>query len=299
METPKIEFHKLRDFGAKINAVVEFMRENIGKLFLCLLLIGGPAALLLSLVFKSFFGNIFSLTNQGGASENLQEMGDLFAVLGGNYLLMFFLSWLTITLIVSVTYTFMKLYNEGVLKEKSTTDIFRLALSKYGGLLALGFLISVVSMIGMIFFIIPGLYLGVVLSLAYPIYMFEDISVGNAFGRAFSLIREKWWSTFGLIIVTSIMAYVVQMVFSVPFLVVYFMNIFSLMEEVQTNPEDPSAIMDMFSSGYMTVAMAISMVGSYLTYSIPLLGLGYQYSNLLERSEGKGLMNEIENFDTK
>ena len=40
MDTPKIEFYKLRDFGAKINALVEFLRENFGKLlsdrlFLC------------------------------------------------------------------------------------------------------------------------------------------------------------------------------------------------------------------------------------------------------------------------
>lgn len=299
MQTPKIEFHKLRDFGAKVNAVVEFLRENIGKLFLCLLLIGGPAALLLSLVFESFFSNIFDLGNQAGAGGDLEAMGNLFAVLGGNYLLLFFLSWLTMTLIISVTYTYMRLYNEGVAKETSIGDVFRMALSKYGGLLVLGFLITVVSMIGMIFFILPGLFLGVVLSLAYPIYMFEDISVGNAFGRAFTLIKDKWWSTFGLLFVTYIMAYVVQMVFSVPMLVIYFMNIFSLVEEIESNPGDISAMLDMFSSGYMTIAMAISMVGSYLTYSIPLLGLGYQYSNLLERSEGKGLMNEIEDFDTK
>lgn len=299
MQTPKIEFHKLRDFGAKINAVVEFLRENIGKLFLCLLLIGGPAALLLSLVFKNFFGNVFDFGNQLGSGGDIEAVGNFFAVLGGSYILMFLLSWLTITLIVSVTYTYMRLYNEGIAKETSVGDVFRMSLSKYGGLLVLGFLITVVTMIGSIFFILPGIFLAVVLSLAYPIYMFEDISVGNAFGRAFTLIKEKWWSTFGLLFVCYLMAYVVQMVFSVPLLVVYFMNIFSLMEELENNPGDPSGLLNMFSSGYMTVAMAISMVGSYLTYSIPLLGLGYQYSNLLERSEGKGLMNEIQDFDTK
>ena len=77
------------------------------------------------------------------------------------------------------------------------------------------------------------------------------------------------------------------------------MEIFTLIEEIESSQGDPSSILGMFSSGYVTVAMAISMIGSYLTYSIPLIGLGYQYSNLIERSEGRGLMNEIEDFDTK
>ena len=298
MQTPKIEFYQLRDFGAKLNAVVEFLRENLGHLFISLLLIGGPAALLLSLIFKNLFGSLFQAGFETGSSGDPSQFFDVFAVIGGNYLLLMLLSWLAITLIVSVTYTYMKLYNEGIVKETSVADIFRKAMSRYGGLLVLSFLISFVTIIGMFLFVLPGIYLGVTLSLAYPIYMFEETSVGEAFNRTFKLIREKWWSTFGVIFVTYFMAYAAQMVFSIPFLIVYFFQIFSLMEEVQQS-SDPSAFLSMFSSGYMVVAMAISMIGSYITYSIPLIGVGYQYSNLVERSEGRGLMNEIADFDSK
>ncbi|MEQ9404035.1 MAG: hypothetical protein RIM99_10640 [Cyclobacteriaceae bacterium] len=296
MDTPKIEFYKLRDFGAKINALVEFLRENFGKLFLSLALIGGPAALLLSLLFGNLFSSFFDLGMQS-ESGDFDDFGDVFALLGGSYFMMLLMSWITVTLIVSVTYNYMKLYNEGVVKETSIGEIFGKSLSNMGGLLILGFLVMVVTVFGTFFFIIPGIFLGVTLSLAYPILVFENASVGTAFSRSFTLIREKWWSTFGLLFVSYMIAYVVQIVFSVPLLVVYFMNMFTLVEEVQNNPDDPSAFFEMFSSGYMTVAMAVSMVGSYLTYCIPLIALGYQYSNLVERSEGKGLMNEIENFD--
>ena len=50
MSQPVIEFYKLRDFGAKMNATIEFLRENIGRLFLNLLFIAGPVALLMSLL---------------------------------------------------------------------------------------------------------------------------------------------------------------------------------------------------------------------------------------------------------
>lgn len=293
MSEVKIEFYKLRDFGAKMNATVEFLRENLGRFSLNLLLIAGPLALALSLL----FGNLFSsMTDLIGIQDPDVAVG-AFAVLGGNYFLMMLISWLAVSMIITVTYTYIKLYNEGVAKETSVGDVFRLSLKKYGGVLLLGFLTFIVTMFGMFFFFLPGIFLGVTLSLSYAIYIFEDISPTSAFGRSFKLISGKWWSTFGLLFVTALMAYVVQLVFSLPFMVIYFANIFTMVEEVQNNPEDPTAIFEMFSSGYMTVAMAISMLGAYLTYSIPLIGLGYQYSNLVERSEGRGLMNEIADFD--
>ena len=144
-------------------------------------------------------------------------------------------------------------------------------------------------------FFIPGIYFAVTLSLAYPIYMFEDdATVGSAFGKSFTIINGKWWSTFGVLLIGSMMAYVVQIVFSIPFLFIYVSEIFTLMEET---PDDPMAIMGMFSSTYMTVAMAISNIGSYISYCIPLVALSYQYANLIERKEGKGLMSEIDDFD--
>ena len=136
-----------------------------------------------------------------------------------------------------------------------------------------------------------------VLPLAFATYMFEDIAAPSAIGRTFTLLKGKWWSTFGIGLVGYILAYVVQLVFSLPTMIVYFASIFTLMEEIGNNPEDPTAIFEMFSSGYMIIAFAISMVGGYLSYSIPLIAYSYQYSNLVERSEGRGLMNEIEDFD--
>ncbi len=298
METPKIEFYKLRDFGRKINATIEFLRENFKGLFLCLLLIGGPAALLLSIVFKNVMSSFFSFGFETGSGAP-PDLVNFFSLLGGNYFLMMLVSWLTVTLIVSVTFSYMKLYNDGVAKESSVGEVLRLALSKYGGLLILGFLISLVTIVGMFFFFLPGIYLAVTLSLAYPIFMFENVGVGTAFSKSFSLIRDKWWSTFGLLFVSYLIAYVVQVVFSVPFIFVYVMEMFSVVEEIEAGSGDPTSIMGLFSSGYMTFAMAVSMVGTYITYAIPLVALGYQYSNLVERSEGRGLMNEIKDFDSE
>lgn len=293
MNTGQIKFYKLRDFGAKMNATVEFLRENIGRLFLNLLFIAGPIALLMSLLFGNLMGSMFDFSR----IEDPSQAGSVFAFLGGNYFLMLLISWLATSMVITVTFTYIRLYNEGIAKETGISDLLRLALKKYGGILLLGILVFVTTIFAAFLLVIPGIIVGVILSLAYPIYMFEDVTPGDAFTRSFTLVKEKWWSTFGLLIISGIMAYVVQLVFSLPMMLVYFTNLFSLVEEVQNNPDDVSAFAEIFSSGYTTIAMTISMIGNYLTYSIPLIALGYQYANLVERNEGRGLMNEIEDFD--
>lgn len=276
-----------------MNATIEFLRENMGRLFLNLLFIGGPVALLMSILFT----NLFSSMGEALDIQDESQALDFFAVLGGNYFMMFLVSWLAGSMVITVSFTYIRLYNEGVAKETSVSDVFRLSLKKYGGVLLLGVLLAIMIFFSFFFFLLPGLFLMFVLPLAFATYMFEDIAAPSAIGRTFTLLKGKWWSTFGIGLVGYILAYVIQLVFSLPTMIVYFASIFTLMEEVGNNPEDPTAIFEMFSSGYMVIAFAISMVGGYLSYSIPLIAYSYQYSNLVERSEGRGLMNEIEDFD--
>ncbi|MEM0940680.1 MAG: hypothetical protein AAGI25_12955 [Bacteroidota bacterium] len=295
MSEPRIKFYKLRDFGAKINATIEFLRENMWRLFLTLLFIGGPIALVMSLLLNNLFSSMTAAFDFADDSQ----VRNFFSFLGGNYFLMILISWLAGSMIIAVSLTYFRLYNEGVAKETPSGNLFKLSLKKYGGILILGVLIAFIILFAFLFFILPGIFLLFVLPLVFATYVFEDVSVPRALGRTFTLLRGKWWSTFGIGLVCYILAYVIQLVFSLPFMAVYFTNIFTLIEESANNPNDPTEIFEMFTNGYMTVALAISMVGGYLTYCIPLIGWSYQYANLVERSEGRGLMNEIADFDKK
>lgn len=276
-----------------MNATVEFLRENIGRLFLNLLFIAGPVALVSSLLFNNIFS---SFSDVFGIQDDDQAM-DFLAVLGGNYFLVILIGLLAGSMAISVTFTYLRLYTEGVAKETAVGDVFKLALKKVGGIIVLAILIGIIIFFAFLFFILPGIFLLFVLPLCFVTYMFEDISAPAALGRTFQLLNGKWWSTFGLGVIGYILFYILQLVFSLPTMVIYFANIFTLAEEVSNNPEDPSAIFDMFSGGYMTVAFAISMLGGYLSSSVWFIGYGFQYANLVERSEGRGLMNEIEGFE--
>ena len=51
--------------------------------------------------------------------------------------------------------------------------------------------------------------------------------------------------------------------------------------------------------GGMVLSIIILMLGSFVTYAIPIVALNFQYFNLVEREESKGLLTEIEQLNTE
>lgn len=287
MTTKKIEFYKMRDFGQKLNATIEFIRGNFGKFFQSLLYIAGPTAILMGIAFKDFMGTIFNF------SANPGQIDDVPGFLTG-YFVIIVVSVLAGLMLTLTTFSYMELYRQKEPSEFSAMDVLRNALSRFGPALVLTVLVGIVVTISFFFLFLPALYFSVVLCLAFPILFFEKKSPLEAFKRTFRLITEKWWSTFGLIFVSVMISYVVSLIFSVPFYVVY---IFELVGVVSSADADPTAIANVFSSWYMALAMVILTVGAFLSYAVPIVAIAFQYFNLAERTNATGLINKIEDFE--
>ena len=77
-ETLKIEYHKTRDFGKKINATIEFIKQNFKPLFKAMLFIAGPPIILGSILMAQIldnFMNILTYSTQGLDPELDELMG--------------------------------------------------------------------------------------------------------------------------------------------------------------------------------------------------------------------------------
>lgn len=289
-----VQLYKIRDFGEKINASIEYIRYNIGPLVKIVLLIAAPVGLLVSLLFSGMFETMFSLSALNGV-ENPEVLQQQYMSMAGSlmmdYLLMMVFSTVTSAFLTSAIYGYMKLKDTGE-ENPTVISVYKNILPKLPGLILLMFLITMVSGIGFVFFIIPGIYLMVTLSLAIPVYMFEEGGIGEAFSKPFRLVSGKWWSTLGLLFITGLIAMIVSYVFSIPFYMFTFAEMFTL------DSNNPEAVMGIFSSWSTIAGMALMTVGSYLTYLIPVTALGFQYFNLSERVEGKGIRNQIQEFET-
>lgn len=292
MEDSKIELYRIRDFSAKMGVMIDYIRAHFGSLMKIVVLMAVPLALLFGVLIREIFGNMSSIVDQPDMSD--AEAMSFVTSLGINYFIFLVLSLVVYGLLFATVYNYMKMKDQNG-ETPLLQDVYNLSFKRLPGLIALLLLITLIVIAGTLVFVLPGIYLAVVLTLAIPIYVFEEESIGSSLSRSFKLIAGKWWSTFGLIIVSSIMASVISYLFTIPAYGLMFTNLFS---EVSQDPSAmPDAYFSMFSNWYMTAGMALSFAGAYITYVIPVIAIAFQYFNLTERSEGRGIKKEVENFE--
>lgn len=275
----KIEFYKLREFSDKVNVTFAFIKGHFKSLVKIALLIGVPLGLL-SGIALSFFAR--SMTS-------FQEENPLFGLAGASYLVMVFGAVIGISFLTSALYSYMDHYHlHG--ESLDTFEVLKKASSKVPGLILLFFVTSLLTAVGSVFFIIPGLYVGIVLSLSFPSYVFVGTSVGASISRSFKLIKGKWWSTFGLLFVTGMLGMMVGYVFAIPYYIL-------LIGKAIAAPDDPSLAYSAYQGWEGALSASLMLIGSYIGYLVPLIALAFQFFNLSERLDSTGLKKQIENFD--
>lgn len=77
------------------------------------------------------------------------------------------------------------------------------------GLLWLYVLLGLAVGLATLLLVIPGVYLYVAFAVAVPVLMVEDTRGAKALGRSRRLVKGRWWSTFGVVVVGTVMASVV------------------------------------------------------------------------------------------
>jgi hypothetical protein len=77
-------------------------------------------------------------------------------------------------------------------------------------LVVTGVLVTLITAVGLAL-ILPGIFLGVVLCLAAPVAVLEDVSPLGALRRSASLVRRRWWRT-ALAVVTFVCAELVGLI---------------------------------------------------------------------------------------
>jgi hypothetical protein len=90
------------------------------------------------------------------------------------------------------------------------TASYRYAFSRLGGLIILSILYGLIVAVGFILLIVPGIILGVFLSVAVPAFMIERRTATDSLSRSWNLVSGSWWHAFGTIVVAAILAGIVS-----------------------------------------------------------------------------------------
>jgi hypothetical protein len=280
----KIELRRTRDFSEKINATFEFIRQNIKTLAKSLIFISGPFILL-----QGFFNGFYQKQALGGgglgALDIFNTSSDLVMWLGLTYVFLL-LGYITSIIVV---YEFMRLYETK--QDPQTIEVGEVwegvkenYLQMFGASIVMFFLV----VFAMILLILPGIYVMVAFSLVAPIMIIEKKNMSEALSRCFKLITEKWWSTFGLIFVTTIIVSVMALIFIVPQSVFSFIFLLHSKDAVDQAP--------LWQQAGMVISSMIYSFGANLLQAIVFVAIAFQFYNLIERKEAKGLMSKLESF---
>jgi len=281
-----LDFWQERDFGQKFSAVFDFLRVHWQPLGRVLLYLVGPLALLQAILLVVMQYQLFGSLGRFGRPDSPYGLGMNFAG--------FFTSptYFGSTLLGTAFYAVLVLSVYGYLLEclypsqpgqpigvpQVWAVVKQQFVSTFFSLLGLGLLV----LVGFFVFLIPGVYLSVALSLFFVVKLVEGGDFATTLSRCLSLIKGKWWSTFGLIFMMLLLVgLLLRGATLVLGLVVAGLAGAGLLGGLSHSLLNPTVLLAVFG--------VLSTLGVLLVYPLLLLTIAFQYFNLVERREGVGL----------
>lgn len=280
-----VNFKKQRELGTILTDIFKFIRLNWKSLFGMIFKIAGPALLIMlgAYVFymQSIVGGLGMLESVGSFSNFSTNMVLAFLVLMMAGIVYY-------ALLNGVVLHYIKSYinNQGVVLKE---DVYEGVKKDFWKLIGTSFLVGLIVGVGAVFCVIPGIYLGVVLSIAYAVVVFEGKEVSDTISHCFNLIKDEWWITFATLFVVFLLYYFIMIIFQVPQYIYFFINALTMSQEVSADPTS------MFDWVYITLT-TIGMVFQYLLYSIIVICTAFIYFNLNEKKHFTGTMEAIDSI---
>ena len=280
-----INFKKQRELGSILTDIFKFIRLNWKLLFGIILKIAGPA-LLIMLVAYIFYST--SILGRVGLnySFGFDEYFTTTSII--SIITLFFSGMVYYALLNGVVLHFIKSYvkNGGIVIKEEVTQGVK---TDFWKLIGASFLVFIIVFVGAMFCAIPGIYLGVVLSTAYAVIIFEGKEVSDTISYCFNLIKDEWWITFATLLVTGLLYYFIMIIFQIPQYIYFFIKAITMGQEVSADPAS------MFDWVYIALT-AIGMVFQYLLYAIIVICSAFIYFNLNEKKNFTGTMETIDSI---
>ncbi len=310
-----IEFHQARDFSRKMNATFEFIRQNFKPLGRSILVIAGPPVLIASLIIGSFMEEFLSFTQRAATNPGQMEgVQNYFMSVSFWLQMLLMVVFLTISSIMNLATinNYLLLYGEKQTNKIEVAEVwervrstFWMYFSTMFSFVFFAIIIYIVLLIpvtilgaisplliffGILIFFCGAIYVFFSVSLTFFIRAYEKSGFFEAIFRSFKLVRDKWWSTFGLIVVLYLIMMTVSYFFIMPWYV------FTMVSALHTTSidtfQEPSLTWQVMTIIFFALYYLVQMILA----ALPNVGIAFQYFNLVEIKEATGLMSQIESL---
>lgn len=279
----QFEFRKSREIGDILNGTFTFARQHWKPLGKAIFVYAAPFALL-----GGAFGGMTQADLgllQGSRGNEDEILGLLPHFLSNIGLLIVFMLAASI-MMAAVVYQYIRLYMEGSGAEISLQDVWEGIKVNLVGYIGYLFVTNLLIGLGLIFCIIPGIYLAVPLTMIIAVKTFENRPLGDAISRCFFLAKNYWWQTFLVLFVINLITGIAGAAASIPFtLISTAINVTSIESGAQAG---------VLAKVFLIASSVVSYGISSLLGVLSILAAALQYFNLVERKEGVGTMQQLE-----
>jgi len=280
MQQSEIRFQKIRDLSQVMSDSFDFIKQERRTLSRLILVYVLPFVIIYVGAQIYFQRNVlihFDLSNPDSLMANI---GPFYT----NLLVFIFFGVFIQSMLAGTFYTFVEAY---IKKGKGNFNLSDVSHHFFNNsLLALGasLVITVLSLFGAMFCILPGIYFGNSLSLIIFIAVFQKKGISHAFSYSWLLVRTQWWNTLLINVLGVLIVYAIGMVFSIPsFIFGVARGITTAITETAPDYPEWYWALNAFSSAAMTIAMII-----------PFTFQAFQFFNLEERVNPKKDINSPE-----
>jgi hypothetical protein len=304
-----IDFHRTRDFSRKLNATFEFVKQNFKSLGKSILFIAGPPVLVASLIIGSFMSEFMNFSVMGNPGEELQAYATSVTFWLQLALMAVFLTISGVMNIATVN-NYLLLYEKKQTNKIEVSEVWEEVRKTFWMYFTTVFLFMILFVAAIIVMLIPMGLLGAIspvlsvfgflifycgliyfffgAAFVFIIRTYEKKGFFESVFRSFKLVKDKWWSTFGLVVILYMIMGISSYIFLIPYYIIA--GVSALHTTTAGTFQEPSLTMQVMTIVFFTLYYLAQMV---LT-ALPNVGTAFQYFNLVELKEAKGLMAQIE-----
>lgn len=277
MAQQQVELRKLRDFSQNLNDTFLFIRQNLKPLLTSFLGIAGVFMLLAAIfsgLYQTDMGQVFEQIIKGRSTMDSSPL----SLINGTYFMVILFTWLNVVAMQVVIIAYMKAYSDHGNHAPPIDDVWRIFKANFLLLFVYSLLNAVIMALGLVFCILPGIYLIVVLIPFSSIVINEKVGYSDAISRCFRLTKDIFWASFGL------------------YLVVYIIYSFSS-SIITAIVGGVTGVLYYFTTKNLgnTVGIVTSILSifSFVFYIIYYVSVVLHYFNLTERLDGTGMMGRL------
>lgn len=282
MAEQKIELRKIRDFGENMNDTFLFIRQNFLPLIRSFLAICAIFMLAQAILTGLFQYRAMGLMKEflGGRRVNPSLFFKWFL----EYLLIVLSALLTIVSVSVVLAAYIKYYLQSNGAPPLIEDIWTIFKKYFLKVLIYSLPVYFIIIIGCLFCLVPGIYLWVVLTPFSLVVVLEGKNFSDSFGRCFDLIRENFWASFAIYLVSYIIYVICGLLISALISAIFWLAGYLTTEDLNNSYAFVSSFLNVFSSCF---------------YIIFFVSAALNYFHLVEVKDGTGILNRIDTIGMK